>query len=45
VLSFEFSPEMGRHVPEADDPSVRELTYKSQQTLIIIPAGFGRGKS
>lgn len=36
VEHLELFPEMGRHVPESDDPSVRELIYKSYRIVYQI---------
>jgi len=40
VEHLEFFPEMGRRVPESDDPSVRELTYKSYRIIYQIKKGY-----
>ncbi|HLF87110.1 MAG TPA: type II toxin-antitoxin system RelE/ParE family toxin [Nitrospiria bacterium] len=36
VEHLESSPEMGRKVPEADDPMVRELIYKNYRIIYQI---------
>ena len=36
VEHLEFFPEMGRHVSESDDPTVRELIYKSYRIMYQI---------
>jgi len=40
VEHLELFPEMGRHVPEADDPAVRELIYKSYRIVYQIEEGY-----
>lgn len=39
VEHLELFPEMGRRVPESDDPSVRELIYKSYRIIYQIKEG------
>lgn len=39
VEHLELFPEMGRHVPELDDPSIRELIYKSYRIIYQIKEG------
>lgn len=33
-------PELGRHVPESDDPTVRELIYKNYRIIYQIKEGY-----
>lgn len=40
VEHLELFPEMGRRVPESDDPSVRELIYKSYRIIYQINKGY-----
>ena len=40
VEHLEVFPEMGRHVPESDDPRVRELIYKNYRIVYQIKAGY-----
>ena len=40
VEHLELFPEMGRHVPEADDPAVRELIYKNYRIVYQIKEGY-----
>ena len=40
VEHVELFPEMGRKVPEADDPKVRELIYKNYRIIYQIKAGY-----
>jgi plasmid stabilization system protein ParE len=40
VEHLELFPEMGRHVPESDDPTVRELLYKSYRIIYQIKEGY-----
>ena len=37
---LELFPEMGRHVPESDDRTVRELLYKSYRIIYQIKEGY-----
>lgn len=39
VEHLELFPEMGRHVPESDDPTVRELLYKNYRIIYQIREG------
>lgn len=39
VEHLEFFPEIGRRVPESDDPQVRELIYKSYRIIYQIKEG------
>jgi|WetSurSiteA1Bulk_404760.scaffolds.fasta_scaffold106041_2 toxin ParE1/3/4 len=40
VEHLEIFPEMGRHAPESDDPTVRELIYKSYRIIYQIKEGY-----
>jgi toxin ParE1/3/4 len=40
VEHLELFPEMGRHVPESDNPSVRELIFKNYRIIYQIKEGF-----
>jgi plasmid stabilization system protein ParE len=40
VEHLELFPEIGRHVPEADDPTIRELLYKSYRIIYQIKEGY-----
>jgi len=40
VEHLELFPQMGRHVPETDDPTVRELLYKSYRIIYQIKEGY-----
>jgi addiction module RelE/StbE family toxin len=40
VEHLELFPEMGRRVPESDDPTVRELIYKNYRIIYQIRQGY-----
>lgn len=40
VEHLELFPEMGRKVPESDDPAVRELIYKNYRIIYQIKEGY-----
>ena len=40
VEHLELFPEMGRWVPESDDPKVRELIYKSYRIVYQVKEGY-----
>jgi toxin ParE1/3/4 len=40
VEHLELFPEMGRHVPESEDPTVRELIYKNYRIVYQIKEGY-----
>jgi len=40
VEHLELFPEMGRHVPESDDLTVRELLYKNYRIIYQIKEGY-----
>lgn len=40
VEHLELFPEMGRDVPESDDPAVRELLYKNYRIIYQIKEGY-----
>ena len=40
VEHLELFPEMGRWVPEADDPKVRELIYKGYRIIYQVKKGY-----
>ncbi|MBI5195281.1 MAG: type II toxin-antitoxin system RelE/ParE family toxin [Nitrospirae bacterium] len=40
VEHLELFPEMGRHVPESNEPSVRELIYKGYRIVYQIREGY-----
>ena len=40
VEHLELFPELGRHVPESDDPTVREFIYKSYRIIYQIKEGY-----
>ncbi len=40
VEHLELFPEMGRYVPESDDPAVRELIYKNYRIVYQIKEGY-----
>ena len=40
VEHLELFPEMGRHVPESEDPMVRELIYKNYRIVYQIKEGY-----
>ena len=40
MAKIKLFPEMGRKVPEADDPKVRELIYKNYRIIYQIKAGY-----
>ena len=37
---LELFPEMGRKVPESDDPKVRELIYKNYRIIYQVKEGY-----
>ena len=40
VEHLESFPEIGRHVPESNDPTVRELIYKNYRIIYQIKKGY-----
>ena len=40
VEHLELFPELDRHVPESDDPTVRALIYKSYRIIYQIKEGY-----